>query len=301
MFQFVGYDFFSDGDALENAPTNIKDVSKSRLTNAIFDHFNITRKIDEPFSTVIPTEWNYETVLNGDFNGDLNAGNVEGALSQISKIRVQYRKKGEFDWIVLAEVDINSYDDLIFTLYSRYNLNNTEYEFAFVPILHGTQGNIIINSIVSNFRGVFISDADTSYQFFFGSEYGTETRVQQVGTFEPLGRKYPILVSNGAINYDMGTLSGMVLADDYEETRTLDREANIQKKKKVIDWLTNHKPKILKDQNGNIWLVGITDAIQTNYAQGSGKGLPVVNISWQEIGDANSNEDLADNNLVSHL
>lgn len=301
MFQFVGYDFFSDGDALDSAQTNISDISKSRLTNSIFDHFNITRKVNESFSTEMPVEWDYWTVLNANFNGNLSAGSIEGSLDQISKILVQYRKKGEFEWIVFAEIEVNSYDDLIFTLYSRYNLNNVEYEFAFVPVLHNTQGNIIINTIVSSFHGIFITDSDTSYQFFFGSEYGTETRVQQVETFEPLGSKYPIIVSNGDINYNTGVMSGMILHDGYEDTRKLDREKNIHKKNKIINWLTNHKAKILKDQNGNIWIVAITDVIQTDYATGSGNGLPIVKFSWTEIGDANSTNDLYANNLIKHL
>ena len=43
MFQFIGYDFYSDGNALNNAPSAVSNIIDTKLTNGIFDHLNLTK------------------------------------------------------------------------------------------------------------------------------------------------------------------------------------------------------------------------------------------------------------------
>ena len=64
MLQFLGYNFLADGNALDSAPSAISNITTTRLTNAIFDHLNITRNINTPYSTDIPTEWDYDSIVN---------------------------------------------------------------------------------------------------------------------------------------------------------------------------------------------------------------------------------------------
>ena len=174
---------------------------------------------------------------------------------------------------------------------------NTEYEYAYVPVFGSVEGQYAISTVMSQFDGVFICDANTIFKFNMGVEYGSTDIVQQVGTFTVLGRKYPIVMSNGLANYQTGQLSGLVLPEDYEDTRTIDRIAITQRRNKLMEFLTNKKPKIIKDRNQNQWLV-IIQSPSTSYLNNYGQGVVSASMQWIEIGDAESNKDLAKAGLI---
>lgn len=301
MFQFIGYNFFSGPNALDSAPSTVENITGTELSNAIFDHFNVTRDTSIAPTMSKPLEWTYDTVLNVDFDGTTNAGNLDYILQQISGIKIKRRIKGAFDWLTLKYIDINNLDDLSFTFNDFLNGYGVEYEYAFVPVINGAEGEYIINSVLSKFNGVFIGDAGQVFKFLYGTNYTANSRNQQVGTFMPLGKEYPIIVANGVLSYESGTFTGTVLNDDFEQNGQIDRAAIVSKKDVLKDYLTNKKPKILKDWNGNIWLVMIVDNIPVNYLQGSGMGIPQVQFNWVEIGKADNQQDLFDAGIVDTL
>ena len=247
MFQFIGYNFFSDGDALNSAPSDVNGITAIELSNGIFDHFNISKDTKKTFGTSKPLEWDYDTVINANFDGNLNGGNIDFVIEQISAIKIKRRVKGEFDWMLLTEVPINSVEDLIFVFNDRLNAQDTEYEYAFVPILNDVEGNYIISSVLSKFNGVFIGDSESTYKLLYDVNYGSNSRNQQVGRFEPLGRQYPVIVANGLLSYESGSVSATILNDDFEKSGKIDRKEVVKKKDILKNFLTNHKPKILKD------------------------------------------------------
>lgn len=249
MFQFLGYNFFSDGDCLNPAPSNVDNISNIRLSNAIFNHFNVTSNTSTPLSTTIPTNWDYDTILNADFSGNLDAGNVDFLIEQISAIKIKRRVQGEFNWITLATIPINTIDDLTFAFNDLLNKSNTTYDYALVPMIENVEGQYIINSILSQFNGVFIGDSSTIYKFFYELKYSNNKRNQQVGIFEVLGKKFPIFVANGDLSYETGSVTATILNDDFERTGIIDRTSITQQKDAIKDFLTNKKAKILKDLN----------------------------------------------------
>lgn len=300
MFVGCGYNFCADKNALDAAPTNVNPITSVKLTSGIFDHWNLSRDVVDDYSSAIPTTWDYLTVMDANFNGDLNAGNIDFALSSIDGIKIKRRKIGEFDWVTLSYVksaDIGtgiSFNDNIAQ-------SETEYEYAFVPVVAGVEGNYISNTIGAKFDGVFICDAETIYRFYAGVEYGATEHVQKIGIFEPYGRQYPVVVSNGAINYEAGSFTGTVLADGYLKHGKLDAPAMIKERKVLLDFLTNKKPKILKDWNGNIWLVVISSSPSVSYQSNSGMALADVGAGYVEIGDPNNQSDLYNSGLVSEV
>ena len=286
---------------MDFAPSTVENITGTELSNAIFDHFNVTRDTSIAPTMNKPLEWTYETVLNTDFDGTTNAGNLDYILQQISGIKIKRRIKGTFDWLTLKYIDISSLEDLSFTFNDFLNSYGVEYEYAFVPIINDVEGEYIINSILSKFNGVFIGDAQQVFKFLYGTNYSANARNQQVGTFMPLGKEYPIIVANGVLSYESGTFTGTVLNDDFEQNGQIDRAAIVSKKDVLKDYLTNKKPKILKDWNGNIWLVMIVGNIPINYLQGSGMGIPQVQFNWVEIGKADNQQDLFDAGIVDTL
>lgn len=277
------------------------DYTKVRLTNGIFDHWYVTNDATSPYSSDIPTEWDLLTIMNANFNGNLRAGNLDAELLTVDGFRIKRRKTDEFDWVTIRYINKADIDDFSFVVNDNLAETLTEYEYAIVPVSGGVEGNYISDTISTKFNGVFICDADTIYRFYAGVQYDTQEKVQKVGVFEPYGRKYPVVVSNGLIGYTTGAISGTVLPNDYLQTKNLDRKAMVKERKQLNDFLTNKKAKIIKDWNGNIWLVAIIGNPSTNYAAGSGMGVADVKATWVEVGDANSEKDLIATGMVREV
>lgn len=301
MLQFLNYNFFSDINALDNAPSNVESINNVKLTNAIFEHFNVTQNINTEVNTTIPTAWDYDTILDANFENNLNAGNVDFLVEQISAIKIKRRVQGTFDWLTLATIPINSVNDLNFVFNDLLNKNGIQYEYAFVPIIENVEGNYIIDTVFSQFNGVFIGDAQNIYKFLYEVEYGSNSRNQQVGIFEVLGQQYPVFVANGALSYESGSVTATILNDDFETTGVINRTAITQQKDAIKDFLTNKKAKILKDWNGNIWLCIVNSNINVTYKSNYGMGIPSIQFDWTQVGDASNQQDLYKNGILTEV
>lgn len=298
MFSFVGYNFSFDQDALNPVLTDLNNITQVQLQNGIFNHINVTSDATMPYSSTIPTEWDIYTIMDCNFNGNINAGNVGFLLEHISSIKVKHRKKGSFDWIALYEIPINTIEDLKFNVQDFFCACSQDYEIALVPTLNGIEGNYIINSIFSEFNGVFICDSESIYKFYAGVGYGTSAQVQRMGVFEPLGRKYPIVIANAETNYQTGSITGTVMPPNYENDSVIDRAAIVKTRELLNKFFTNKRAKIIKDWNGNIWLVVLMQDIATNFDNNFGMGMMSINANWLEQGNVDVQEDMYKNALT---
>lgn len=298
MIGFIGYNFCSDGNSADPTPTNINNITYTRLQNGIFDHFNATRNVAFDYNSIIPTDWDLDTIMNADFKGNASAGNVSQLAASITSVRVKRRVKGTFDWITIKQIPVSKPDDLSFVITDNLNAYDTEYEYAFVPMMEDVEGSYIIESILSKFEGVFVCDVDTVFKFHAGVEYNNNTSNQQVGVFQPYNRKYPVIVSNSIINYQTGAIGGWVLPDDFDDNRQFNRTDITKEKEAILKFLLNKKPKIIKDMNGNSWLVYFTGNPTLSYDNNYGQGMVKVNAEWTEVGDPNDKTDLYENGLI---
>ena len=298
MIGFIGYNFCADGNALDPTPTNVNNITKTRLQNGIFDHFNATRNVTFDYSSIIPIDWDIDTIMDANFKENISAGNVDQVASGITGIRVKRRVKGTFDWITIKELPVEKSEDLSFVVTDNLNAYNVEYEYAFVPMLGDVEGNYIIESILSKFEGVFICDANTVFKFMAGVEYSNNTANQQIGVFQPYNRQFPVIVSNSVLQYKTGSIGSWVLPEGFETNRVIDRTAITKEKEILLKFLTNKKPKIIKDMNGNNWLVYFTGNPNMSYDNNYGQGMVKVNAEWTEVGDPNDKNDLYENGLI---
>lgn len=298
MIGFIGYNFYSDGNALDPTPTDINNIAYTKIQNGVFDHFNVSRDTSFDYSSIIPADWDINTLMNADFAGNVSAGNVGQLATGITSIRVKRRIKGTFDWITIREIPVSKPEDLSFVITDNLNAYNVEYEYAYVPMMEDVEGNYIIESILSKFEGVFICDVDTVFKFYAGVEYDTNDAVQQVGVFQPYNRKYPIIVSNSVMQYQTGGVGGWILPEDYDDTHVFDRSKIVKEKEVLLNFLMNKKPKILKDMNGNNWLVYFTGNPSVTYDNNYGQGMLKVSAQWTEVGDPNDKTDLYENGLI---
>ena len=298
MIGFIGYNFCADGNALDPTPTNVNNITKTRLQNGIFDYFNATRNVTFDYSSIIPIDWDIDTIMDANFKENISAGNVDQVASGITGIRVKRRVKGTFDWITIKELPVEKSEDLSFVVTDNLNAYNVEYEYAFVPMLGDVEGNYIIESILSKFEGVFICDANTVFKFMAGVEYSNNTANQQIGVFQPYNRQFPVIVSNSVLQYKTGSIGSWVLPEGFETNRVIDRTAITKEKEILLKFLTNKKPKIIKDMNGNNWLVYFTGNPNMSYDNNYGQGMVKVNAEWTEVGDPNDKNDLYENGLI---
>lgn len=299
MFSFVGYNFIGDLNALDPAPTSLDNIRGTQIQNGIFDHINMTRDVAMPYSTEIPTAWDYLTVFDSSLNGTIDAGNIDFVADQISKIRVKRRVKGTFEWITLYEIPINSVEDLSFVRRDNLNRWGVEYEYALAPVMNeNDELNYITNTILSDFSGVFICDMETIFKFYSGVSFSGFARTNRTSVFEPLGGKYPIVVSNAITQYESGSLKGNVILEEDLYNNKLSRLEEVEHRNLLMDFVVNKKAKILKDWNGNIWLMVVVNSPQIEFFNSLGMGLSSVSMDIVQLGDANSADDLYESGVT---
>lgn len=298
MIGFIGYNFCGDGNSADPTPTSVNNITKTRLSNGIFDHFNMSRNVTFNYDSIEPIDWDIDTVINANFNGNIDGGNVEASVLNTTSVRIKRRVKGTFDWITIKEVSISKPEDLSFVITDNLASYDTEYEYAFVPLIGENEGNYIINSIMSKFQGVFICDAETVFKFSAGVEYSNNQANQEIGVFQPYNRQYPVIVSNSVLNYKSGSIGGWVLPENFDQNRVIDRKAITKEKEVLLNFLMNKKPKMIKDMNGNKWLVFFTGNPSLSYDNNYGQGMVKVNAEWTEIGDSESKDDLYEAGMI---
>ena len=299
MFMICGYDFCKDENALNPTPLSSSSYNFTMLKNGIFSHWYVTNDAEYPYSSDEPTVWDYLTIMNANLNGNLQAGNISLLGDDIEGIKIKRRKIDSYDWITLKYIPVDElFESTTFSFNDYLNQNDTTYEYAFVPIINGIEENYITNTIASKFEGVFICDSETIYKFYNGVQYGSLERVQKIGVLEPFGSKYPVVVSNGMINYSKSSLKGTILNNDFENSHIIRRKEIAEKRETLLNFFTNKKAKILKDWNGNFWLMIIVDSPSVEFINNYGMGISNISANWVEIGDPYNQQDLYNTGLL---
>lgn len=299
MFMICGYDFCKDENTLNPTPLSSSNYNFTMLKNGIFSHWYATNNAEYPYSSDEPTVWDYLTIMNANLNGNLQAGNISLLGDDIEGIKIKRRKIDSYDWITLKYIPVDElFKSTTFSFNDYLNQNDTTYEYAFVPIINGVEENYITNTIASKFEGVFICDSETIYKFYNGVQYGSLERVQKIGVLEPFGSKYPVIVSNGMINYSKSSLKGTILNNDFENSHIIRRKEIAEKREILLNFFTNKKAKILKDWNGNFWLMIIVDSPSVEFVNNYGMGISNISANWIEIGDPYNQQDLYNTGLL---
>lgn len=294
MLGLCTFNFCSDANALDPLSTDLV-MTNTRISNAIFDHLNITKDVLKDFGVTFPS-WDFDTILDCDFNGNINGGNVDFILDQIKSIRIKRRKTGEFNWVTLKEIPINSLDSLKFIERDNLSPSGYEFDYSIVPVMSDdTEGDANITSILTKFDGVFICDTNTIMKLYSKITMN-RTSMQSVGELQPIGSRYPILMHNSDVDYEKGTIGGTVLSSDFLDTKKVDPISIVDNTKGLISFLKNKKPKMIKDWNGNIWLVMITGNPTINTTAST--GVNDISFEWTERGQYDNQSDLYINNFT---
>ena len=283
----MNYDFLLDKSTIDPSPAYIPMANGVQLTNAIFNSYDLSRDGSMAYSTTIPDEWNSSTIMQTNFNGNVNAGNVDYSTQDLAGVRIKRRIKGTFAWITLYDIAMDSSSSLSFTKYDLLNQHGVTYEYAFVPYLtNNTECSYIIKEVESKLDGVFVCSPGSIAKFYGGLSYGTGSMANKTGLFEPLGSKYPVVVSNADTQYYSGSLTATALTYNQLMNDKFDRYTSSAYLRLLMQFFTDKSTKIIKDWNGNLWLTAIVDNPQVSYNNSVGMGIGDVSFNFVEIGSA---------------
>ena len=287
---FMGMECCGSGSAISSTPTFMNDVIYISISNGIYDELFGSDNPDIPMDDT-SKKWDYDTRFYAKFQGSLVAGNVDYAASMVSSIRIKRRKNNEHQWMTLWDIPIETNDDFDFELIDRYAQGSQDYYYAMIPVIEHVEGNINKNEIRSEFSHYFILDRDINYPIIFNTNLTLELN-KNIGVINTLGRKYPFVISNGMSQYKTGSLQFALCPVINCE---LDSDDIYNYRTQFEEWLSNGKPKILKDWTGQIYMIDITSSVPIDL---SFYQLPSYQIQFTEIGDPLNESDLYFNGLI---
>ena len=114
MIGLLGYNFCSDGNALDPMPTSVNNITTTTIQNGTYDHFYAGYDVTSEYSHTLPTAWDFNTIMDCNFENNISAGNIDDLTSNISGVKIKRREKGTFDWTTIKEIAVTSIDDLSF-------------------------------------------------------------------------------------------------------------------------------------------------------------------------------------------
>jgi len=295
---FFGMSFIGSANSNFASPIYRDDIDYVEIKNGIFDDLYLTANITDNYTATIPTIWDYDTILHANFNGNLFAGNSDFTVETTSHLRVKRRKKGTYKWTTLFEIPVNKKEDFSFTRIDKYARGKTNYEYAIVPVLNNTEGNYNISNIETLFEGIFIVDANKIYHSKYNIEPINTKRSNPSTIVVPIDREYPFVVTNGVTkksNSSKITATFIEESVDGEDT-AFNFERAWEYRDGFKDWLLNGLPKIIKYDDGRMWLVMITGDIDDDN-DGHWDNVKTT-FEFTETGNCESNNDLYNNGLI---
>jgi predicted small secreted protein len=294
----LGYSGYGYKQSADPTPTLINDITSVKETNSINDYLYITQDVSKTLVPSMVSDWDFNTVLVANYNGNLLAGNVDFLISQINSVRIKYREIGTNKWVTLEDVPITNADDLSFIRFNKYMKgNNTEYQVALIPMMaNNVEGNYNTNTIKSNFNGLFVMDKNNSYHMI--SQVISPTHVIKTSILEPIESKYPIVIHNAKTDYKKMSIKGMFI---QTVDNNYDKEGAYIYRENALSFLKNGYAKIIKDDVGRIYLIDICDSPSNDESNITAQGYTLTTFTVCEIGDAMSTEDLYENGLIDNI
>lgn len=274
------------------------DITDIIIGNGIFYGLNLSNNINMEYSNVQPTEFDNYTIMNCQFHGNLNGGNADTSITNLSKLRIKRREKGKTNlWCTIYEQDVFDFNDLSISYDDYYVPALKTQQYALVPVLTGNiEGDYYTTEIAPQWQKINISDKNEHYSFIGNVSLSSFNQNVQVGVLQPIGKKYPTVVQNATTNYLTGQVT--VLMESILTDGTLDRLANIRKIDKFKSFLTNGNAKVLTDYNGRSIVLKVSDIPTEDLIANIGFGMSNIGFTFVEQGDYDNHNDLKDLGLI---
>lgn len=259
---FLGYNFLgADEMAIPISPVIPTEDNVVEVFNVMADALAITENTTDELTADVNMKWDFDTVLIADFNHDTLAGNVKWALDALSHVAIKRRIVGDYKWMTIAIKEITDTNDLNISG-TDITCESLEYEYAVTPILNGIDGEysgVIVD--VTN-EDLTLIDATGIYHTPLTDGFCDVTDVHPNSVLELLHHTYPAIVRNTIANYETIQVSGIFLPydlcqDNFNEVFENDR-LRVLYNREIKRFITNGRTKILKNVDGQCWLVYVT-------------------------------------------
>jgi hypothetical protein len=285
----MGYTFASYDYSIDTTPPYDMNVTSVKLQNGAFDELHITKDANHPYGNGIDAEWDYDTVLHAKFKGTTYAGNVDFIDENTTGIRVKRRMQDTFEWVSLYDIPTNPNNSYAFDYYDMTVRSGIEYEYAVLPISGTVEGEYIVQKITPEFCGLFIVERDQYVSTYIEPKISNQYVNSPAAVIATMGNKYPFVISNGISNYKSGTLSAVWM--EFEENCNWNLKMSWKYRDKLNEFLTNKQAKLIKYEDGRMWLASISSPQITE--QDGGHDYKVsTSFMWAEVGNCDKNADL---------
>lgn len=292
---FLGSFLGADSLSMPFTPTPIVDNTVLELTGAKVDTLYVTKDVERPIDFTIPTEWDFDTIMYAEFDNNAEGGNIDWTLETVSQLIIRRRPVGEYDWMTLQVKYVETVDDFEFKGYD-ITTESLEYEYAVFPALNGAEGVYASAIVDAKNTHLVIADSTGVYKTIITDGYCETVDQAPNAPIVTLYNRYPTIIRNTNAQYEEISVTATFLpvdeegeCIDYDEIINNDR-LRILYNRKFKDWLSNGKTKILKNVDGQAWLVYVTtpptDSADTVYYDRT------LTFTCTEVGNLKSEEDL---------
>lgn len=243
--------------------------------NGLYDNMVLSTNVysDDPFTN------NPSNIFFFEFNGDWD--NTAGEA--LNKVILERRLVTDTNWVQIGKEDLipNTINYLTFT--DKYiPTGQVDYKLK----MYHFDDIVYESSIVTNIKWdfVFISDVNETYRLQSGVIYSNNQQNIQNNILMPIGTTYPIVIQNANGNYRSGSVQFTVLGYEFDNNQRLNRISMTKQLNDIMLFLTNTKPKVIKDFNGNIFIIRVVNNPQVSYDANWGNNIPKVSFDWVEQG-----------------
>lgn len=261
------------------------------VQNGKFDEI----KVDEDFFQYNEEkqEWSFDTVLLARFRDNLEAGNIEFNGMKIQYMRFKRRSVDSLKWDILKDYPFTKEKDIYF-LEDKYVEAGETYEYGVCPVTELIEGKMVYDKITCDYEGLYLLDKNDTIRFNYNVQYGEIGTTKQQIPVETIGSRYPI-IHESDVKYKHGSMTALIASDQTADAGIIDKTIERRLRKKTDSFLNDSKPKLLKDETGNFYLVKVTNVSEQNADH---KALYNTTFEWIQIGDATSIQALKENGLT---
>lgn len=260
---------------------------KLQVVSYTADNLMLTKTISNlSYTATAPTGDITISAQNNCANGTIELSCTVSDFSMVLYFEIQRQEQGDVMWLTLCTVPSASFAYGTFNFTDRLAGSNRVYNYRLVLFSAGGIQTVSNTAeVLSQFNNVYICDGVESYKLTNQWTESGDKTIFKSAVYEPYGSKYPVVVNNAVLGYDVGTTTATVLAATTEANRKIDRYAEVNLANNFAAFLTNRKPKVLKDFNGNLRIISIQGDVSRNYVRELGNGICSTSFSWVQITD----------------
>lgn len=301
----IGYDFFGLAEGgIFDTPICTDMIDNIDLSGGYFDELFIDLDIAKATESIAKTEtlvWDYTTILQAKFNGNLDGGSIVNNGFKIDKILLQRSLVGSDLWDVVAVFDYkDGFDSYRYT--DRYIQNGAVYQYAIVPVSSEVIGaRLISGRILCSYEGMFLTDREENRRVLYDIELGDITYNKESAVVKPLNSSYPVATFSKG-NYRTGNISTLPLSDEtiMHAGSQIDGLAEQVNRDKWSNFIHNGRAKVIRMDSGVLMLAITTNLNVSHKQEGSLRDLASISFDYTEIGAVNF-DNLLENGLISEV